>query len=66
MDLLDAMEDAIDRIEPAARRSVDDDATQAERLEATGGIEQYDRRRSEGYTTAASSPTPSVERSFHP
>jgi hypothetical protein len=45
-ELLAAMGDAIDRIEAATRRSVDeDDAQVTEMLEKTGGIEKYDRRR---------------------
>jgi thiamine kinase-like enzyme len=46
MELLDAMDDAIDRIEAAARRSADGaDQRSLETLAATGGIEKYDRRR---------------------
>jgi hypothetical protein len=45
-ELLTAMDDAIDRIESAARRRIDDgDARAAEMLATTGGIEKYDRRR---------------------
>jgi hypothetical protein len=44
--LLAAMDDALDRIEAAVRRSVDNGSPQAiARLAATGGIEKYDRRR---------------------
>lgn len=46
-DLLAAMDDAIDRIEAAARRSIADGGAQAmETLKSTGGIEKHDRRRS--------------------
>ena len=46
LELLDAMGDAIDRIEVAARRGVDGaDQKAPETLAATGGIEKYDRRR---------------------
>lgn len=46
MELLNAMDDAIDRIEAAARRSADGaDQKSLEKLAATGGIEKYDRRR---------------------
>jgi hypothetical protein len=45
-ELLVAMNDAIDRIEAAARRSVDAGHPNAvETLNRTGGIEKYDRRR---------------------
>jgi len=45
-ELLDAMDDAIDRIEAAARhRARLDDPKAIESLERTGGIEKYDRRR---------------------
>lgn len=45
-ELLNAMNDAIDRIEAAARRSVDKAAPNAvAMLKRTGGIEKYDRRR---------------------
>lgn len=45
-ELISAVEDAIDRIEAAARRNVDEGgARAAEMLEHTGGIEKYDRRR---------------------
>jgi Phosphotransferase enzyme family len=45
--LLAAVDDAIHRIEAAARRSVGEGGAQAtESLERTGGIEKYDRRRS--------------------
>ena len=40
------MNDAIDRIEGAVRRSVDaGDPNSIEMLDRTGGIEKYDRRR---------------------
>lgn len=46
MELLDAVEDAIDRIEASARRSADGaDQRSLQTLAATGGIEKYDRRR---------------------
>ena len=46
-ELLTAMDDAIARIERAARRSIDEgSARAAEMLTVTGGIEKYDRRRS--------------------
>lgn len=46
MELLDAMDDAIDRIEAFARRHADGaDPRSLETLAATGGIEKYDRRR---------------------
>jgi Phosphotransferase enzyme family len=45
-ELLTAMNDAIDRIEAAVRRSVDGgDPNAVETLERTGGMEKYDRRR---------------------
>lgn len=45
-ELLMAMDDAIDRIEAAARRIVDEGGPQAvQTVEQTGGIEKYDRRR---------------------
>ena len=45
-ELLLAIDDAIDRIEAAARRIVDDGGPQVVRMvEQTGGIEKYDRRR---------------------
>ena len=44
--LLPAMDDAIDRIEAATRRSIaEDDPNAIAALERTGGIEKYDRRR---------------------
>ncbi|HZA79471.1 MAG TPA: phosphotransferase [Acidimicrobiales bacterium] len=44
-ELLAAIDDAIDRIEAAARRSVDTaDPNAVARLKRTGGIEKYDRR----------------------
>lgn len=46
-ELLMAMDDAIDRIEAAARRIVDEGGPQVvQMVEQTGGIEKYDRRRS--------------------
>jgi hypothetical protein len=45
-ELFTAMDDAIDRIESAVRRSVDDAAPNSiAMLNRTGGIEKYDRRR---------------------
>jgi aminoglycoside phosphotransferase (APT) family kinase protein len=45
-ELLTAMNDAIDRIEAAVRRSVDaGDPNAVEMLKRTGGMEKYDRRR---------------------
>ena len=45
-ELLSAMDDAIDRIEAAIRRSVDSgDPNAVTTLRRTGGIEKYDRRR---------------------
>ncbi len=45
-ELLTAMDDAIDRIEAAVRRSVDaGDPNAIAALKKTGGIEKYDRRR---------------------
>ena len=45
-ELLTAINDAIDRIEGAVRRSVDvGDPNSIEMLDRTGGIEKYDRRR---------------------
>jgi Phosphotransferase enzyme family len=45
-ELLAAMNDAIDRLEAAVRRSVDaGDPNAVETLNRTGGIEKYDRRR---------------------
>lgn len=45
-ELLAAMDDAIDRIEAAARRSVDaGDPNAVAMLKRTGGMEKYDRRR---------------------
>jgi hypothetical protein len=45
-ELLAAMDDAIDRIEAAARRGVEaGDPNAAAMLETTGGTEKYDRRR---------------------
>jgi Phosphotransferase enzyme family len=45
-DLLAAMDDAIDRIEAAVRRSVDaGDPNAVAMLKRTGGMEKYDRRR---------------------
>ena len=45
-ELLDAMDDAIDRIEEAARRSVDaGDPNAIATMTRTGGIGKYDRRR---------------------
>lgn len=44
--MLAALDDALDRIEAAARRSVDEgDANAVAMFERTGGIEKYDRRR---------------------
>lgn len=46
MELLEAMEDTIDRIEVVARRSATEaDHRSLQALAATGGIEKYDRRR---------------------
>ena len=45
MQLLAAMDDALDRIESAVRRSLDTDPKAIVALERTGGIEKYDRRR---------------------
>jgi hypothetical protein len=46
-ELLTAMDDAMDRIEAAARRNAFGSGQQAaEMLEASGGIEKYKRRRS--------------------
>ena len=45
-ELLTAMDDAIDRIEAAARRSVDGgDPSAIDAVRRTGGMEKYDRRR---------------------
>jgi hypothetical protein len=45
-ELLAAVDDAVDRIEATARRSVDErDAHATAMLDTTGGIEKYDRRR---------------------
>lgn len=45
MQLLTAIDDALDRIEAAARRSIDTNPGAAAAVERTGGIEKYDRRR---------------------
>ena len=45
MQLLAAMDDALDRIEAAARSSVESEPSAAAALKPTGGIEKYDRRR---------------------
>ena len=44
-ELLSAVDDAIDRIEAAVRRSVDAGETDAAMLQSTGGMEKFDRRR---------------------
>src|SRR5207237_10745102 len=43
--LLTAMDDALDRIEAAARRGLETDPTAAATLQRAGGIEKYERRR---------------------
>src|SRR5713101_7513027 len=43
--LLKAMDDALDRIEAAARRGLETDPDAAATLQRTGGIEKYERRR---------------------
>jgi aminoglycoside phosphotransferase (APT) family kinase protein len=43
--LLTAMDDALDRIEAAARRGLETDPDAAATLQRTGGIEKYERRR---------------------
>jgi hypothetical protein len=62
VELLTAMDDAIDRVEAAVRRSVaGGDPNFVEMWNRTGGSERYDRRRTGGPATTVSSPPPSAE-----